>query len=147
MKISSTPPARTASARPSAMRAAPLATAKSPATVAWLSVMDGALAPTAMATTAAMLFITVFGKIIGESPDGQPHPRPALEPRLARGQTAGGERHAADARQAPHLGPIEMRHEPGVVDLGSKPALPLLHGKGLQGGDGLGRTRQRGSDR
>jgi len=58
------------------MRAAPLATAKSPATVAWLSVMDGALAPTAMAITAAMLFITVFGKIIGESPDGPRRRKP-----------------------------------------------------------------------
>ena len=38
--------------------------------VGWLSVTEGARAPTAMAATEAIVFITVLGKIIGESPAG-----------------------------------------------------------------------------
>jgi len=38
--------------------------------VGWLSVTEGARAPTAMAATDAIVFITVLGKIIGESPAG-----------------------------------------------------------------------------
>ena len=44
--------------------------ASSPATVGALSVSDSALAPVAMVVAAAIVFITVFGKIKAESPEG-----------------------------------------------------------------------------
>ena len=52
-------------------QAAARATARSPATVAWFTVTVGPCAPTAMATCAAIEFITVLGKIIGDSPPGR----------------------------------------------------------------------------
>jgi hypothetical protein len=58
------------------MSAAARTTARSPATVPWLSVTEDAFAPMAMAATAAMLFITVLGNTIGESPVGPRRRKP-----------------------------------------------------------------------
>ena len=71
------------------MSAAARATARSPATVAWLSVTELALASMAMPATAAMLFMTVLGNIMGESPDG---------PRLRKPSTGGSKRYASTWR-------------------------------------------------
>src|SRR6266850_367531 len=115
LKSSSTPPAITASARPSMMSAAPRATARSPATVAWLRVTEVALASMAIPATAAMLFITVLGNVRGESPA-------ALEPGLPDSRAAGGQGHAADAREPAHAVGVEQRHEARLLDLGREAA-------------------------
>ena len=56
--------------------------ARSPARVAWFTVMDGAFAPIAMAATDAIVFITVLGKIIGERPAGPRRRNPCAKSRL-----------------------------------------------------------------
>ena len=67
---SSTPPARTTSARFATMKAVARTMAASAAPPGWFSVSMGPRAPTAIATWAPMAFMTVLGKTKGESPRG-----------------------------------------------------------------------------
>ena len=125
--------------------------------VGWLSVTEGARAPTAMAATEAIVFITVLGKIIGESPAGPRcrypprtprssgsrrapsrrrwRARARIRPRILHRQAARRHGEAADPREPAGLGRIDEGGQPRVVDLGREPARARLRDKAAKRSD------------
>jgi hypothetical protein len=123
-----------------------------------------------MANTAAMLFMTVFGKIMGESParaapekaveefragpevavlapHGETEPRAALDPCVLGGEAAGGHGHPADAREPAYGIGVEEGHEFVVVDLGGETARAIRNGECLERRDGLRGSLEDGGHR
>ena len=123
---------------------------------AWLIVTEGARAPTAIAATEAMVFMTVFGKIIGESPAGPRRRYPPANSSLDRkspcsepttmassgpgpipasstAKPTGRHGQAADPGEATRLRRVDHRGERAIVDLGREPAQDVLGGKARSG--------------